>query len=164
LSRNNNTKQYFKDPEDRIIITAPSEANLIGNNSQKLSDDNSDNNKNYFNIFEQLGNNQNPFENNNVNYENFLNQNFFAELNNNNNVQPDYSIYESSGESSNSNKTTDNEEEEIMSIIIKPPKFSGTSSEDPREWFEDYEIASKANGWNEDRMKSAFGAHLRKGA
>src|SRR6185436_3117104 len=58
----------------------------------------------------------------------------------------------------------ENIEEEIMTAVTKPPKFSGADDEDPSEWLDDYRFAGKANGWNADRMRDAFGAYLRRGA
>src|SRR6185295_1031263 len=58
----------------------------------------------------------------------------------------------------------ENIEEEIMTAVTKPPKYPGADDADPREWLDDYRFAGKANGWNADRMRDAFGAYLRKGA
>lgn len=75
----------------------------------------------------------------------------------------------SDSDSSDSSSEDQNEQEEnnnnnIMAMLVKPSKFAGTSQEDPREWFEDFEMAANANGWNAGRKRDAVGAYLKKGA
>jgi hypothetical protein len=84
-------------------------------------------------------------------------ENLFQRFENNYNLDND-------SNSDNDIPEEENIEEEIMAAVTKPPKFSGADDEDPREWLDDYRFAGKANGWNADRMRDAFGAYLRKGA
>jgi hypothetical protein len=122
-SRNNNIEQRSEYSEDRIIINPDSDTDLV---AEELSE---------------------------VNNEDPWNPNFFRELTNNNNEQLDNNLDENLidfTDDTNSNVSTDHEEEEIMSVVIKPPKFSGTSSEDPNEWLADFRSAGKANGWNDE--------------
>ena len=102
--------------------------------------------------------------------------NILPEYNNiiNNNQEDDYNFEinnqdgnnSPSGESSESSDSQEENEEseEEMAMLVKPPKFSATSQEDPSEWFDDYELATNANGWNDERKKNAMGAYLKKGA
>ncbi|RHZ78380.1 hypothetical protein Glove_165g94 [Diversispora epigaea] len=91
---------------------------------------------------------------NELNFQQFLNYiNPLNELNN-------YLVLEINNNSDN-NSEDSNEE---MAFVVKPPKFSGTHNEDPKEWLEDFVMACHANNWNDERTKNAFGAYLRKGA
>jgi hypothetical protein len=51
-----------------------------------------------------------------------------------------------------------------MSVVVKFPKFSSISSEDPSEWLSDFWSTGKANSWNDERMKNIFGVYLKKEA
>ena len=151
------TEQNYSD-EERITYQP-----LIGNsrNNQDLITFDQDHEQLVINIDSEDDIQNNQYESDNITIEdeqenenNNRLQDFANELNN----LPDFNNF-----INNLEENEENEEEIMTTFFVKPLKFAGTYNEDPQEWLQEFLIAAKANGWNDDRKKATFEAYLRRG-